>query len=115
MEMRQAVAQDLQAILDLYHEASDAMIGTPYDCCWRRDTHPSDEFLAYFVDKGDMTIAVAQIIEERMASAGDYVETAADRAARLSRAGPFPRAPPCQPRPRPREGHAHRPPRRDGQ
>ena len=58
MEMRQAVAQDLQAILDLYHEASDAMIGTPYDCCWRRDIHPSDEFLAYFVDKGDMTIAV---------------------------------------------------------
>ena len=65
MEMRQAVAQDLQAILDLYHEASDAMIGTPYDCCWRRDIHPSDEFLAYFVDKGDMTIAVADIINDR--------------------------------------------------
>ena len=32
-------------------------------------------------ETGDMTKAVAQIIEERMASAGDYVETAADRAA----------------------------------
>lgn len=32
-------------------------------------------------ETGDMTTAVAQIIEERMASAGDYVETAADRAA----------------------------------
>ena len=32
-------------------------------------------------ETGDMTTAVAQIIEERMASAGDYIETAADRAA----------------------------------
>ena len=30
---------------------------------------------------GDMTQAVAQIIEERMSKAGDYVETASDRAA----------------------------------
>ena len=32
-------------------------------------------------ETGDMTKAVAEIIEERMAAAGDYVETAADRAA----------------------------------
>ena len=32
-------------------------------------------------ETGDMTTAVAQIIEERMSAAGDYVETAADRAA----------------------------------
>lgn len=31
---------------------------------------------------GDMTQAVAQIIEERMSKAGDYVETASDRAAK---------------------------------
>lgn len=32
-------------------------------------------------ETGDMTKAVAEIIEERMAAAGDYVETAAERAA----------------------------------
>ena len=32
-------------------------------------------------ETGDMTEAVAQIIQERMSNAGDYVETAADRAA----------------------------------
>jgi len=32
-------------------------------------------------ETGDMTTAVAQIIEERMKKAGDYVETASDRAA----------------------------------
>ena len=32
-------------------------------------------------ETGDMTTAVAQIIEDRMSAAGDYVETAADRAA----------------------------------
>jgi len=31
---------------------------------------------------GDMTNAVAEIIKKRMAEAGDYVETAADRAAK---------------------------------
>ena len=35
-------------------------------------------------ETGDMTKAVAQIIEERMAAAGGYVETAADRAARAT-------------------------------
>lgn len=33
---------------------------------------------------GDMTVAVAKIIERNMAAAGDYVETAADRAARAT-------------------------------
>ena len=32
-------------------------------------------------ETGDMTTAVAQIIEERMKNAGDYIETASDRAA----------------------------------
>ena len=56
MELRQACERDLQKVLDFYHEASDEMIGTPYDCRWRRDMHPTDEFLSYFVRKGDMSI-----------------------------------------------------------
>ena len=35
-------------------------------------------------DSGDMTKAVAEIIKEQMAEAGEYVETAADRAARAA-------------------------------
>ena len=56
MELRQASERELQKVLDFYHEASDEMIDTPYDCRWRRDMHPTDEFLAYFVRKGDMSI-----------------------------------------------------------
>ena len=37
-------------------------------------------------ETGDMTTAVAQIIEEKMADAGDYVETAAERAAQADTA-----------------------------
>lgn len=56
MELRQACERDLQKVLDFYHEASDEMIDAPYDCRWRRDMHPTDELLAYFVRKGDMSI-----------------------------------------------------------
>ncbi len=56
--MRQADERDVQAVLDFYHEASDEMIGTPYDCRWRRDMHPTDEFLARLIDEGGMTIVV---------------------------------------------------------
>ena len=41
----------------------------------------AEEIRTKMKETGDMTKAVAQIIEERMKSAGDYVETAADRAA----------------------------------
>ena len=54
MEIRQACERDLSEVLDFYHEASDEMIGTPYDCRWRRDMHPTDELLARFVRSGDL-------------------------------------------------------------
>ena len=41
----------------------------------------AEEIKKRMAETGDMTTAVAQIIEERMKDAGDYVETAADRAA----------------------------------
>lgn len=57
MHIRLADTHDLPALLDLYHEVSDAMIGTPYDCSWRRDMHPTDELIAHFVTEGLMLVA----------------------------------------------------------
>lgn len=58
MNIRLATGHDLPGLLELFHEVSDAMIGTPHDCCWRRDIHPSDEFIARLVREGGMLLAV---------------------------------------------------------
>ena len=75
MELRQASERELQKVLDFYHEASDEMIDTPYDCRWRRDMHPTEEFLAYFVRKFDDLAFKVHTLEQRHqaggASAGD--------------------------------------------
>lgn len=57
MRIRLAGEVDLAAVTTLYHEVSDAMIGSPYDCSWRRDMHPSDPFIARLVRDGGMFIA----------------------------------------------------------
>lgn len=49
MCIRCAEKADLPAVTALYHEVSDAMIGSPYDCGWRRDMHPTDPFIARLV------------------------------------------------------------------
>lgn len=56
MDIRLARAEDLRAIMELYHEASDAMVGTPYDCRWRRDGHPSTDFVRGLVSDNGMLV-----------------------------------------------------------
>ena len=43
--------------MGLYDEASDAMVGTAYDCCWRRDGHPSQDFVRGLIERGGMIVA----------------------------------------------------------
>ena len=57
MRIRQADIHDLTDIMRLYDEVSDAMIGTAHDCCWRRDGHPTPEFVSGLITGGDMLIA----------------------------------------------------------
>jgi len=57
MRIRLAEAPDFAATLDFYHEISDAMVGTPHDCAWRRGVHPSDEFIDRLVRDGGMLLA----------------------------------------------------------
>lgn len=57
MRIRQATTNDFSSIMDLYHEASDAMAGTPYDCCWRRDGHPSPDFVHGLISGNGMLVA----------------------------------------------------------
>ncbi len=57
MHIRLANIDDLAAIMDLYHEVSDAMVGTPHDCCWRREGHPTPEFVAELVESDGMLVA----------------------------------------------------------
>lgn len=58
MRTRMAEKADYPAVMELYYEASDAMEGTPYDCCWRRGGHPSEEFVAGLIDDGSMMVAM---------------------------------------------------------
>lgn len=57
MHVRLATMRDLPALMDLYHEAADAMTRTPFDCCWRRDGHPTSEFVQSLVERGGMLVA----------------------------------------------------------
>ena len=58
MRVRIAEVADFPAVMELYYEASDAMEGTPYDCCWRRGGHPSEEFVSELIDDGAMMVAL---------------------------------------------------------
>lgn len=58
MCVRIAEVADFPAIMELYYEASDAMEGTPYDCCWRRGGHPSEEFVLELIDDGAMMVVL---------------------------------------------------------
>ena len=57
MELRKAAENDLQALIDFYGEVSDAMIGTPFDCQWRRGNHPDEEMLARAIAEDALTLA----------------------------------------------------------
>lgn len=56
MDIRLARAEDFRAIMDLYDEASDAMVDTPYDCRWRRDGHPSTDLVRGFITSRNMLV-----------------------------------------------------------
>lgn len=57
MRIRQATDQDLSNIMALYRTTADAMVGTPYDCRWRSDGHPTPEFVCGLVQDGGMLVA----------------------------------------------------------
>lgn len=58
MDIRLAHAEDFRAIMDLYEEVSDAMVGTPYDCQWRRGGHPSTDFVRGLVSSNGMLVGM---------------------------------------------------------
>ena len=57
MRIRQATTQDLNSIMELYRATADPMVGTPYDCRWRSNGHPTPEFVGGLVQDGGMLVA----------------------------------------------------------
>ena len=57
MRILQATTSDFADIMELYGQTSDAMTGTQYDCCWRREGHPMPEFVRGLVNNGGMLVA----------------------------------------------------------
>ena len=57
MRIRQATTQDLSSIMALYRATAEAMVGTPYDCRWRSNGHPTSEFVGGLVQDGNMLLA----------------------------------------------------------
>lgn len=58
VSIRIATEQDLDLVTTFYHELCEAVTGTPSDCYWRRDQHPSDEFIARLVRDGCMYLVM---------------------------------------------------------
>ena len=56
MIYRLATIDDLQQALDFYHRMIDVMHGSEFDVGWRRDVHPSDDYLENSVENGCMII-----------------------------------------------------------
>lgn len=57
MLFRNAGESDLGALMEFYGQISDAMIGTPFDCRWRRGEHPDEKMVSDAVSAGELTIA----------------------------------------------------------
>lgn len=57
MHIRRADLCDFDAVMALYHEAADAMAGTPHDCRWRRGGHPTRDFVHTLIVDGNVLVA----------------------------------------------------------
>lgn len=75
LEVRKATSEDTDAVLDFYHAMIDEMQGTNFDILWKRDKHPSDDFLQESIENGylilgtvdDGDIACALVIDRTAA------------------------------------------------
>lgn len=56
MRFRKAAPDDLTAVVSFYGDVSDAMIGTAFDCQWRRDKHPTEAQIADAIAAQTLTI-----------------------------------------------------------
>ena len=55
---RSAAKADLPKVLDFYHRMIDLMQGSDFDVGWKRNVHPSDDYLAGSIDGNSMIIGV---------------------------------------------------------
>ena len=58
MKTRLAGPDDLDAVMALYDSTIDAMAGTPFDACWRRDFHPTRASVRAFMDGHGLIIGI---------------------------------------------------------
>ena len=58
VEYRAANAQDIPKLLDFYHFMIDFVRESDIKLLWKRDSHPSDEFITEAVNEGDAFIGV---------------------------------------------------------
>lgn len=59
LDVRKATTEDTEKVLDFYHAMIDEMHGTNFDVLWKRDEHPSDDFLCDSIEGGFLFIGVA--------------------------------------------------------
>lgn len=59
LTVRKATMDDLDAVMDFYANMIDEMQGTDFDILWKHDEHPSNAFLRESVERGYMTIGIA--------------------------------------------------------
>lgn len=77
LEVRKATIEDTDAVLDFYHAMIDEMQGTNFDILWKRDKHPSDDFLHESIKNGYLILGTVSngdiacaLVIDRMAAPG---------------------------------------------
>ncbi|WP_251211947.1 GNAT family N-acetyltransferase [Adlercreutzia murintestinalis] len=59
LTVRKATKDDMDAVMDFYTNMIDEMQGTDFDILWKHDEHPSHAFLRESVERGYLTIGIA--------------------------------------------------------
>ncbi len=60
LEVRKAIPDDLDAVMDFYAKMIDEMQGTDFDILWKHDEHPTHAFLRESVEQGRMMLGIAE-------------------------------------------------------
>ena len=56
LEIRKATKDEIERVVNYYHNVIDAMEGSMYNPCWKKDIYPSDEYIKKGIIEGKIFI-----------------------------------------------------------
>jgi len=72
LEIRKAKTEEIERVINYYHNVIDAMEGSKYNPCWKKNIYPSDEYIKkavtdqnLFLGFDDGRIATAMMLDNK--------------------------------------------------